>query len=136
MCMRKVIPFPIILMLHQQSLLRRLGISLSQFLLYPRPRYSFLAALAFGLLPSSFILYCLPVCLFILTLGFNYSFVIIVFVIVGSHHLSHASLLVGEQVVDGTCKQSVVCTRAQYGHSDKPPGGIALTKMKPSVWGF
>lgn len=96
--------------------------------------HSFLPlALGFFHPPSSSLL---AASLFILTLGFNYSFVIIVFIIVWI--VIVLCFCCQEQVVDGTCKGSVCASvsdtiRTYTWHSfhqgkDAPPGGTILMK--------
>jgi len=92
-----------------------------------------------GLFPPSFMLSLLTVSLFILTLRFNYSFVLIVFIIVWI--IIVPCFCCQKQVVDRTCKGSVcVCVSVilirtcGWGSldpdKDTPPGGSV-----PMKWG-
>lgn len=78
---------------------------LCRLLSYPASLYSFLPSLALGSSHPPSYLSLHTISLFILTLGFNYSFVVIVFIIVWIVIIP--CFCCQEQVVDGTCKGSL-----------------------------
>lgn len=133
MCMCEAISFLIILMLHHQSLLH---FSFNSFAILPL-FYPFHPPAA---LPWAFfltVLSLLDAILFILALGCNCSFVVIVSLIVCI--IIVLCCCCQEQVVDETCKGSVFCVHERDvirtcswcsfdPDKDTPPGGTLLKK--------